>query len=58
MEFVCSLIRASQRTGSLLQVAQLLGVQPSQVYDWIADVNLPSAERRGELQKLLRSVIQ
>lgn len=43
--------------GSLLEVAQLLGVEASQVYRWIADLDLPSAERRQEIQNRLRPVL-
>lgn len=43
--------------GSLLEVAELLNVEPRQVYSWIAAADLPSAERRNELESRLRSVI-
>ena len=53
--FAYPLIRASQSLGSLLDVAQLLGVQPKQVYLWIADVERPSAGQRRRLERKLRS---
>jgi DNA-binding transcriptional regulator YdaS (Cro superfamily) len=51
--FAFALIRASQALGSLLDVAQLLGVEPKQVYLWIADVEAPTAEQRSELETKL-----
>ena len=51
--FAFALIRASQTLGSLLGVAQLLGVEPKQVYLWIADVEAPTAEQRSELEDKL-----
>ena len=51
--FAFALIRASQALGSLLDVAQLLGVEPKQVYLWIADVEAPTAEQRSELEDKL-----
>ena len=53
--FAFALIRASQTLGSLLGVAQLLGVEPKQVYLWIADVEAPTAEQRSELENKLRN---
>ena len=52
--FVFSLIKASQTMGSLLDVARLLGVEPKQVYFWIADVEQPSGEQRRKLEEKLR----
>ena len=51
--FAFALIRASQALGSLLDVAQLLGVEPKQIYLWIADVEAPTAEQRSELEDKL-----
>lgn len=50
-------MRASQTLGSLLGVAQLLGVAPKQVYFWIADLERPSAAQRSRLERKLRSRI-
>jgi len=55
--FAISLIRASQSLGSLLDVARLLGVEPKQVYLWIADVELPTSERRSEIENKLRITV-
>ena len=48
--FADLLVRASKAGGCLLDLAQLLGVEPRQVYRWIADVERPSQERRRELE--------
>ncbi|HEY3076340.1 MAG TPA: hypothetical protein VGJ74_14295 [Burkholderiales bacterium] len=46
-------------TGTVLDVALLLQVEPAQVYRWIAGIDLPTDERIGEfterLQRLLYS---
>ena len=52
--FAFALVRAWQTLGSLLDVAQLLGVEPKQIYLWIADVEAPTAEQRSELEDKLR----
>jgi len=54
-DFVFELIRASRTLGSLLGVARLLGVQPKEIYFWIANIELPTGERRGELETKLRA---
>lgn len=54
--FAFALIRASQALGSLLDVAQLLGVEPKQIYLWIADVEAPTAEQRSELEDKLANL--
>ena len=51
------LVRASKATGSLLDVAKLLGVAPRQVYYWIAAVEMPNDERRGELERTLLDAV-
>lgn len=48
--FADILVRASKATGSLLDLAELLSVEPRQVYRWIADVERPSEERRLEIE--------
>ena len=55
--FVHSHIQASRALGSMLGVAQLLGVQPKQVYFWIADVEQPSASQRRALQRTLQRYV-
>ena len=55
--FAISLIRASQTLGSLFDVARLLGVEPKQVYFWIANVDLPTTERRRELESKLHEIV-
>lgn len=54
--FADVLVRASKATGSLLDLALLLGVEPRQVYSWIADVERPSEERRREMEGRLSCV--
>jgi DNA-binding transcriptional regulator YdaS (Cro superfamily) len=56
--FAHSLLKASHALGSLLDVAQLLGVEPKQVYFWIAEVQRPSAAQRRSLEEKLRSCIR
>ena len=55
--FAYSLIEASRATGSLLRVAQLLGVEPKQVYLWIADVEQPFGEQRRNFEDKLRPLV-
>jgi hypothetical protein len=47
------LLRASKSMGSLLAVAAVLGVEPRQVYRWIAELERPPDWRRGELEDRL-----
>jgi hypothetical protein len=49
------LVRAAKALGSMLDVAKLLGVEPRQVYLWIAEIEEPAEERRGELERRLMS---
>jgi DNA-binding transcriptional regulator YdaS (Cro superfamily) len=56
-DFPDLLVRASRVMGTLLGVALLLGVEPKQVYRWIAGVEYPSADRIGELRKRLQAVL-
>jgi hypothetical protein len=51
------LLAASKALGSLLDVATLLGVEPRQVYWWLACVERPSDAREQELVYRLRSVL-
>ena len=55
--FAFSLIQASRAAGSLLAVAQLLGVEPKQVYFWIAELEQRSGEQRQDFEKKLRPLI-
>jgi hypothetical protein len=43
--------------GTLLAVATLLETPPAQVYRWIAGVELPPAERIGELSERLQHAL-
>ena len=58
-DFPYLLVRAARTTGTMLDVALLLQVEPAQVYRWIAGIDLPTDERIGEfttrLQRLLYS---
>lgn len=55
--FSLLLLQASKATGSLLGVADLLGVEPLQVYRWIAHVDPPPTTRRCEFEERLKAVI-
>jgi hypothetical protein len=56
-DFPYLLVRASRATGTVLDVAILLQVEPTQVYRWIAGIDLPSDERisgfKAQLQRIL-----
>ena len=56
--FAHSLIRASHVLGSLLDVAEALGVEPKQVYFWIAEMERPSSAQCRSLEKKLRSCVR
>ena len=51
------LVQASRAMGTMLAVATLLEEEPSQVYRWIAGVELPPDERMVELSELLQTVL-
>jgi hypothetical protein len=51
--FADVLVRASNAEGSLLGLANRLGVAPALVYRWIARIDQPSEEQRRELHALL-----
>ena len=55
-DFAYLLVRASKAVGNTLGVAQLLEVEPLQVYRWIAGLDQPSEERRAELSARLLQV--
>jgi DNA-binding transcriptional regulator YdaS (Cro superfamily) len=55
--FVLSLIHAWKVMGSLLDVALLLGVEPRQVYRWIADLERLPTARLCELENRLRPIL-
>ena len=48
------LIRATEALGSILKVAQLLDVDPRQVYRWIAELEQPTPNQTREMEKRLR----
>jgi hypothetical protein len=56
-EFPYLLVRASRLTGTVLDVALLLHVEPAQVYRWIAGIDLPTEERIGEFTACLQSLL-
>jgi len=56
-DFPYLLVRASRATGTVLDVAMLLQVEPSQVYRWIAGMDLPSDERIGAFKERLQRVL-
>ena len=56
-DFPYLLVRASRLIGTMLDVAILLGVEPAQVYRWIAGVELPADERIGEFTERLENVL-
>jgi hypothetical protein len=55
-DFAYLLVRASKALGNTLGVAQLLEVEPLQVYRWIAGMDPPSDARRAELTARLQQV--
>jgi len=56
-DFPYLLVRASRLTGTVLDVALLLQVEPAQVYRWIAGIDLPTDERMGEFTRRLQSLL-
>ena len=56
-DFPYLLVRASRLTGTVLDVALLLQVEPAQVYRWIAGIDLPTDERIGEFKNRLQSLL-
>jgi len=53
-DFPYQLVRAAHVLGTTLDVALVLQVEPSQVYRWIAGVDLPSSERITEFNARLQ----
>ena len=51
------LVQASQAMGTMLAVATLLDEEPSQVYRWIAGVELPPQDRMAEMSERLSAVL-
>jgi len=56
-DFPYLLVRASRLTGTVLDVALLLQVEPAQVYRWIAGIDLPTDERMGEFTLRLQGLL-
>ena len=56
-EFANLLVRASHSMGTLYALAVLLNAEPREVYDWIAGIKRPNAERMGELLARLDTVL-
>ena len=56
-DFPYLLVRAARTTGTMLDVALLLRVEPAQVYRWIAGIDLPTDERMGEFTQRLQGLL-
>jgi hypothetical protein len=56
-DFPYLLVRAWRATGTVLDVAMLLQVQPAQVHRWIAGIDLPSDQRIGDFTTRLQRVL-
>ena len=56
-DFPYLLVRAARVSGTVLDVALLLHVEPAQVYRWIAGIDLPTDERAGEFTARLQSLL-
>lgn len=52
--FFEALVAAVSARGSMLAVAERLGVAPATVYRWIAGFELPDVGEQGRLMTLLR----
>ena len=55
MGFPEALVNAATARGSMLAVAERLGVAPQTVYRWIAGLELPDKQEQGRLLALLQS---
>lgn len=53
-DFVTSAFHASQLLGGPCRLARRLGVEPDQLYRWIAGQDLPTEGARRELQRKIR----
>jgi|tagenome__1003787_1003787.scaffolds.fasta_scaffold20700101_2 hypothetical protein len=53
--FPAALVAAASARGSMLAVAERLGVAPQTVYLWIAGLELPEKEEQERLLALLES---
>ena len=51
------LLSATNRMGSILSVACVLGVQPRQVYCWLADIQRPSDPVRADVERRLSNAL-
>ena len=51
------LIEASERLGSIADLARVLHTDPQRVYMWIADRDLPTGEELERLKQELRAII-
>jgi len=56
-EFAYLLVQASKVLGTTLGVAQLLDVEPLQVYRWIAGVDQPAVAHQDLLTARLQTVL-
>jgi hypothetical protein len=48
-----ALVAAVTARGTILAVAELIGVEPQEIYRWIAGVDLPDEEEQARLIALL-----
>lgn len=55
VNFSEALVAAVSARGSMLAVAERLGVTPQTVYRWIAGFELPDAQEQARLLSLLQS---
>ena len=53
-DFSALLLSASKTMGTLLDVANLLAVEPKRVYDWLAGIEQPPADSVADLTERLR----
>ena len=56
-DFAYLLVRASKALGTTLGVAQLLDVEPLQVYRWIAGLDRPAEDLIEQLSERLQGVL-
>jgi len=56
-DFPYLLVRAWRSTGTVLDVAMALQVEPAQVHRWIAGIDLPTAERVGDFTARLQRIL-
>lgn len=50
-DFITTAFQASRVLGGPHRLARRLGVEPDELYRWIAGLDLPTEDRRAELRK-------